>query len=315
MAHSTSTSTESVHDLIDNLATFAAAAGWVVERNTLSGTNRTLTLKRPESDYVHVYNTSQGQLLMRASTGYDGALAPAAQPGVTPEDCITARLTGPYPKVWFFSEGSEVVVVVRRADQNGAYASFAFGVIQKYGSYAGGTFIDGTYFDSSEGGSGRWNGSGFDHGLLAYGTSGAGYVRADADGVSGQWLRLATAAALVQSGPPGVANMSSTNQAGATFSVARLMGAADDNAFSGRSMLFPIEIAIRRAGTPTYYSPAGVVSTVRAVSLAKFAPEDELSIASETWVVFPIVNKRAETDASGDPHASGNVGFAVRKTA
>lgn len=313
MAHSTSTSTASVHDLIDNLATFAAAAGWTVERNTLSGTNRTLTLRRPESDYVHVYNTDQGWLRMRASTGYDGALAPAAQPGVTPEDCITARLTGPYPKVWFFSEGSEVVVVVRRADQNGAYASFAFGVIQKYGSYAGGTFIDGTYFNASGSNSGRWSGS--DHGLLAYGTSGAGYVRADADGESGQWLRLATAAALVQSGPPGVANMYSTNQSGATFSTARLMGAADDNTFSGRSMLFPIEIAIRRAGTPTYYSPAGVVSTVRAVSLAKFAPEDELSIASETWVVFPIVNKRAETGGNGDPHASGNVGFAVRKTA
>ena len=74
------------------------------------------------------------------------------------------------------------------------------------------------------------------------------------------------------------------------------------------------EIAVRRAGTPTYYSPAGVVSTVRAVSLAKFAPEDELSIASENWVVFPIVNKRAETGGTGDPHASGNVGFAVRKT-
>ena len=133
--------------------------------------------------------------------------------------------------------------------------------------------------------------------------------------MSGQWLRLATGAALVQSGPLKVANTYSTNQAGATFSTARLMGAADNNTFSGRSMLFPIEIAIRRAGTPTYYSPAGVVSTVRAVSLAKFAPEDELSIASETWVVFPIVNKRAETYGDGDPHASGNVGFAVRKTA
>ena len=313
MAHSTSTSTASVHDLIDNLATFAAAAGWTVERNTLSGANRTLTLKRPESDYIHVYNTNQGQLLMSASTGYDGALAPAAQPGVTPEDCITARLTGPYPKVWFFSEGSEVVVVVRRADQNGAYASFAFGVIQKYGSYAGGTFIDGTYFNASGYNSGLWSGA--DHGLLAYGPSGAGYVRADADGVSGQWLRLATAAALVQSGPLSAASMYSANQEGATYSSARLMGAADDNTFTGRSMLFPIEIAIRRAGTPAYYSPAGVVSTVRAVSLVKFAPEDELSIASETWVVFPIVNKRAETGGEGDPHASGNVGFAVRKTA
>jgi len=313
VAHSTSTSTASVHDLIDNLATFAAAAGWTVERNTLSGTNRTLTLKRAETDYIHVYNVNPGQLLLRASTGYDGALAPSAQPGATPQDAVTARLTGPYPKVWFFADGTEVAVVARRGDQNGAYASFAFGAIQKYGSYTGGTFVDGTYFDRAGGGSGSWTGS--DHGLLAYGPSGAGYVRADADGVSGQWLRLASGAALVQSGPLITANMYSANQGGATHSSARLMGAADDNTFSGRSMLFPIEIAIRRAGTPVYYSPVGVVSTVRAVSLAKFAPEDELSIASETWVVFPIVNKRAETNGTGDPHASGNVGFAVRKTA
>lgn len=311
MSHSTSTSTSSVHDLIDNLATFAAAAGWTVVRNTIAGTNRTLTLKRAESDYVHVFNNAPGRLLLRASTGYDGALPPAAQPGVTPEDCITARLVGPYPKVWFFAGGTEIAVVVRRADQNGAYASFAFGVLQKYGTYAGGTFVDGTYFDRTGGGSGSW-GSG-EHGLLAYGSSGAGYVRADADGVSGQWMRLASADALVQNGPLQVANIYSTNQAGSCYPVARLLGAADDNTFSGRSLLYPAEIRIRRAGSPTYYSPAGYVDSVRSVSLAKFSPEDELSIASETWVLFPIVAKRAQSGASGAPHASDDVGIAIRK--
>lgn len=311
MAYNTSTSIASVANLIDTLATFASAAGWTVERNTLSGANRTLTLKRAETDYIHVYNVTPGQLLLRASTGYDGALAPPAQPGATPQDAVTARLTGPYPKVWFFADGTEVAVVVRRGDQNGAYASFAFGAIQKYGTFDGGTFVDGTYFDRSGSNSGAWTGN--DHGLLAYGSSGAGYVRADADGVSDQWMRLSGAEALAQSGPPNAANMYSANQAGSCFSVARLLGAADDNTFSGRSLLYPIELSIRRAGSPTYYSPIGYVDSIRAISLAKFSPEDELSIASETWAVFPIVNKRDFSGTSGAPHASGNVGIAIRK--
>lgn len=311
MAYSTSTSIASVANLIDTLATFASAAGWTVERNTLSGANRTLTLKRAETDYIHVYNVNSGQLLLRASTGYDGALAPSAQPGATPQDAVTARLTGPYPKVWFFADGSEVAVVVRRGDQNGAYASFAFGAVQKYGTFGGGTFVDGTYFDRSGGSSGSWTSS--DHGLLAYGSSGAGYVRADADGVSGQWARLAGDEAQVQSGPLNEARVYPVSQGGSCFSVARLLGAADDNTFSGRSLLYPIELSVRRAGSPTYYSPVGYVDSIRAVSLAKFSPEDELSIASETWTVFPIVNKRDFSGATDAPHASGNVGIAIRK--
>lgn len=315
MPNSSSTTTANVHDLIDNLATFAEDAGWIVERNTLSGTNRTLTLKRAESAYIHIFNTSQGQLRMRASTGYNGALPPSGQPGVCPEDVVTARMTGPYPKVWFFADGLDVTVVTRRSDENGAYASFAFGVLQKYGAYTGGTYIDGTFFDRGGGNSGRWNSS--DHGLLAYGTNG-GYVHADADGVVGQWNRIgatsAAGAALVQNGPLEAAGSYNAGQTGPTYSVARLLGAADDNVFSGRSMLYPIEVMIRRAGTPAYFSPVGVVGSVRAISLAKFAPEEELAIASETWTVFPIVRKRAQSGGVNDPHSSGDVGFAVRKT-
>lgn len=311
MAHSTSTTTTSVHDLINNLATFALAAGWTVERNTLSGTNRTLTLKRAETDYIHVFNTSQDRILLRGSTGFDAGAVPSAQPGASPGGATVSRVQGPYPKVWFFADGPEVVVVVRRGDQNSAYASFAFGALAKYGTYSGGTYFDGTYFDQVTGGSsGRWQNQ-RDHGLLAYGVGSSGYVRADADAV-GQWHRIGEDA-LVQSGPLVAANAYTTNQTAAVFSVARLIGAADDNVFSGRSMLYPVELTVRRAGSPAYFSPVGASGLLRAASLAKFAPEDELSIASETWALFPTVSKRAQSDAVDAPQASDNVGFAVRK--
>lgn len=320
MAYQSSTSIAANQNLIDAIASFAAAVGWTVERNTLVGANRTVTLRKPGvTDYIHIFNTDTGNVRMRASVGYDAGLAPSAQPNVSPADTIINALTGPYPVVWFFADGDCVHVVVRRSDITGAYAHIMFGALTKYGAYAGGTYVDGTYFGTSGGGTGAWGGD--DHAPFGLGyTVTRGYLRCDADGVSNRWFPTsASDAGTTQThadggvGPEGSVNMYSGGQGYSTYDITRLVYYADNNTFSGRSFLQLIQINVPRAGSPQYVSPAGFVGNLRYVSLAKFDPEQELSIAGETWMVFPVARKAAGSSTSGAPIGTGIFGFAIRK--
>jgi len=319
VAFQTSTSIASNELLVDAIATFAAANGWTIESNTLVAAVRTVTLRKPGvSDYIHIFTASTNQIRMRASTSFDPAFPPGQQVGVTPADCQVNNLLGPYPNVWFFANGDEINIVVRRSDTTGAYSHMAFGVLTKYGTFNGGTFIDGSYFNPTGSSSGNWDANN-DHALFGYGNNAYGYIRIDADSLVNKWFPICntSAADIAFSGvgPLGSANMYSANQLGPTYDLGRLINGADDNVFSGRSILHVIDIMFRRQGTPVYLSPAGYISNTRYVSLAKFDPEQELSIADETWMVFPVVRKGAESSTSGAPNASANNGYAIRKVA
>lgn len=319
VAFQSSTSIASNELLVDAIATFAAANGWTIEGNSLVGAVRTVTLRKPGvSDYVHIFTTSTNQVRMRASVSYDPAFPPGQQVAVTPTDCVINNLLGPYPNVWFFADGNEINVVVRRSDTTGAYSHMAFGVLTKYGVYSGGTFIDGSFFNTTTTSSGQWDSTN-DHGMFGYGNANYGFVRVDADAPVNKWFPIcntnAADIAFSGVGPLGAANTYSANQLSPTYDLGRLINGADDNVFSGRSILHVIDLVFRRQGTPVYLSPAGYIANTRYVSLAKFDPERELSIADETWMVFPVVRKATESSTSGAPNASGNNGFAIRKVA
>lgn len=321
MAYQTSSTIASNAALIDAIATFAAANGWTVDRNTLTGANRVVTLhKAGVTDYIHLFNTNTSEVRMRASVGYDSGLAPGAQPNVTPADCISNNLVGAYPMVWFFADGDEINIVVRRADTNGAYSHISFGRITKYGTFTGGTYIDGSYFNSTGSSSGTWD-SVNDHGLFGHGSANNGYMRIDADGATNKWFPIygnssaSGDVAFSNVGPLSAANAYSANQRYPTYDISRFINAADDNTFSGRSVMQVIEFYCTRTGSPLYVSPVGYSANTRYVSLAKFVPEQEYPVADDTWVVFPVVRKAASSSTGGAPNASDNNGFAIRKVA
>ena len=288
--------------LIDIVANFCSAAGWTVLRNQIANGNRRVTLHKPGvTDYVHLYNTDASNVRFRISIGYDGNLGPEAQPLVSGE-ARTWIGAGAYPKSFLFASQDQVWAVVGIA-ASGEYRHFTFGRLEKVGAYAGGTYVDGQVWPKSS-----WWATWTNNSWPLSGRPGAdsGFLRVDipADSKENYYFTIGgnsgASAAFGEVGDSARASLLSQN--------------ADDNAFSGRSILHVIPVFVGRTGSALYYSPAGVVQDVRVCSLNKFEPEQEITIASDTWKVFPIVAKRPMNGASGvQPAASGDHGIAIKK--
>lgn len=326
MAYIEHANVANLHTLIDLIAQFCAANGWTVERNSLNGTNRTATLRIPGvSDYVHLYNTDQVSLKSRVSIGYSAAAAPGSQPNVSPSDGNSNVQPGPYPRLKLFANGTAVHVAISTATA-GEYRHHAFGVLQKAGNYVGGTYADGTYWGRLTGSySGYMTSNGDNRVLFGHNSTavGCGHLRADSveDGRSNSFHRISNyytgALAAEGSACTGVGSLgqSVTSQTSYdTMWLGRALGGADENIFSGRSVFHPITMSIRRAGASPYLSPVGVVIGTRACSVAKLEPEQEITIGDETWVVFPFLRKLAMSATTNATPATGNYGWAVRKS-
>ncbi|MBH1632462.1 hypothetical protein I5U01_16285 [Stenotrophomonas maltophilia] len=324
MAYAEFNNVPNVQTLIDQVLQFAQANGWTVERNNLVGANRTATLRIPGvSDYVHLFNTDQLSLKSRLSIGYDGNATPSAQPLVSPRDVSTFELVGPFPRLKLFANGNSIHIAIAQAIA-GEYRHHTFGVLEKAGDYAGGTYVDGTYWART----GSWSGMLAQNGnnVVPFGhntsNTGCGHVRADSaeDGRTNSYHMLcnyygSTLGVEGQAGS-GVGSIyqSTTSATYDSMWLGYALAGCDENTFSGRSVIHPIRLCVRRAGTGVYLSPIGRVSGLRACYLEKLEPEMEVTIGDDTWVVFPWVRKLAMSSTTNAPPASGNYGWAVKKS-
>lgn len=312
MAYSEQTSIADAADLIHRIANFADAEGWTVERNDLVGANRTVTIRKPGvTDYIHIYNTSAAAILMRISVGYDGLLTPPNQPNVS-DECFTRIEAGPYPKLFLFSDGDWLWVAIGIA-LSGEYRHMAIGMLDKAGAYDGGTYIDGSHWGSTSYRA-TFN---YNHVPFLNPTGNApgsvGRVRADstADGRSNFFFSFGT-----HSSAPNPVDALTEFGDDAAGRASCLIVRTDDNAFSGRSVFHPLPVYVARTGSTKYYSPIGVVPGVRLCSIQKFEPEQEITIGTDVYKVFPCVAKRPMNGSNVvQPGASGNYGYAVRKVA
>lgn len=309
MAYQENTTVASPDVLIDTLMTFCATAGWTVLRNTVAGSSRTATLHKPGvTDYIHVYNLDAAYVRMRISIGYDDALPVEQQPNVSGES-RTLLNAGAYPKAFMFASQDQVWVAVGIA-ASGEYRHFTFGRLEKAGAYTGGTYADGTVWPGGNYHA-TWTQNHYPFQADYQSNTSYGYLRVDVpdDGKANNFFLLGRTTS-------GNTHEAAYGEAGANGRAARLALNADDNAFSGRSILHTIPVFVGRTGSQLYYSPAGVVQDVRICSLNKFEPEQEVPIAGDLWKVFPIVAKRAMNTAQGvQPAASGDYGFAIKKVA
>lgn len=324
MAYAEFSNIPNLQTLIDLVVQFAQANGWTVERNTISGANRTATLRIPGvSDYVHLFNTDQLYLRSRLSIGYNGSLDPASQPLVSPRDVSTYELVGAFPRLKLFSNGYAIHVAIAQAIA-GEYRHHVFGALEKAGDYSGGTYVDGTYWPRTGSWSGMVNSSG--NNVIPFGhntnSTGCGSVRADSveDNRVNSYHLICNyyGSSLNEEGQAG-SGVGTIYQVidSPTYDSMWLgfaLGGTDENIFSGRSVFHPITLSVRRAGTTPYLSPIGRVSGLRACYLEKLEPEQEVTIGDDTWMLFPWLRKLPMSNASNAPPASGNYGWAVKKS-
>jgi hypothetical protein len=326
MAYAEHVNVANLQTLIDLVVQFAAANGWTVERNTLASASRTATLRIPNvSDYVHLFNNDQVDLCTRISIGYNAGAAPSAQPNASQRDGLSNVLPGPYPRLKLFANGNAIHIAVATATA-GEYRHHAFGVLEKAGDYVGGTYADGTHWGALTGYTSGYINTNYNNVVLfgyGYQNFAKGHVRADSaeDGRVNSYHQInnylsgglgveGTACTGVGSISQSASNSSSQD----TLWLGRALAGADENNFSGRSIFHPITISVRRKGDAQYLSPIGQVSGLRACYLEKLEPEQEVTIGQETWVVFPWLRKLPMSTEQNAPPASGNYGWAVRKS-
>lgn len=295
MAYQEITTAASPADIINAIATFAASNGWTVERNNLVTTNRTVTLKRAETDYIHLWNTSTVEVRVIGSVGYSSAAAPDAQTNSGSEARANVQ-AGPYTKVFLFAaETPSPHIHVAIETSAGLFRHISFGLLEKVGTYTGGTYYDATNWQLTGVNAHSWSSSShacFECGAGSY----RGAIRADiaADSRVNAWASL------------------NQNLSGATYRGLNGLQSANNNAgsgwlttfaynrnsppFSGNVLLAPIQNFVYRTGD--LYSPVGVFPNVRYLTMARFSAGEEISIAGDTWKIFPFVRQGSLGDST-----------------
>lgn len=327
MATATGTYTD-LHDFINKLQVFAAANGWTVNKFNLgSGTiSNTEAYLQNGSQYVNIrgkitnttvtrYNasilTDYPELEAWGSTGFNGGSAIDAQPGtsagvVTKVDWIVSPGLG----YWFFSDGSTYVHAVAETVAN-EFEHFVFGEMDKAGSYTGGNYIDGTYWQ--QGASTVADEDDVAHSVCFDSLNGTAarvgmvYVSGPAGETFNGWRRLAGSSNGAQIvGDEGQIIGSVRNKQ----PFWPFIGFSTPNDFNDASPLFPIHLFLVRSSD--LISPLGTVKDVRYLNIQNFTPKDTITLGSDTYQLFPITTKRSPTETATTAHNSGWQGYAYK---
>lgn len=284
------TNATSVEDLINKIALFAGNNGWTVHRNNLVTTNRTVTMSKT-GDYIHLYNTSTTSgMFVRSSVGYDGGLAATAQPNQSVSVANANVSTGPFSNVFLFSNNDCIFAVVEIA--SGVFRHLCFGMLQKLGTYTGGTFFEAHNVDTRPGYGPADPWYDWQHPMFASDSASNGNrggVRCDVDGNTNYFAPFARYdryTTPVASGAMG--NMQNTG-AGEHEGRVTLFYNRSINSWSGITPLQPVKIRVERPSG--YWSEIGIVPAIRFLNMTRFQAGDEFSIGSDTWKVFPWVRK------------------------
>jgi len=304
-------------DLLDRLRLFLLANGWAVDfwGNQTAVTGKALSVSKAGLHATFLSQTSGGNgasdpapyLGVIGHTGHTPNANPATQAAASPPVYCNA-VTGPFVGYDFFEgvgrDGPYVHVVIET--QAGHFKHLGTGILDREGVYTSGQYT----FAS------RWNyGTSYvfdtnsPYHATPFDSAGAyavwGYVRADADGATPQWLMgsdpQTQEARAVSSGllnAPGGAG----NYGGVQHGPARSM----PSAVTGRTLLLPCLLLGERAGG--FFSPLGAPPDVRHVRLDHHNPKDVITLGTTQWRVYPNIRKNG---VATEPN-SGAWGLAYR---
>lgn len=271
------------------------------------------------SQYGGKYRAEVTGLCLYGSTGYDGGETWDYQPGGTLNGSnswgvvMTELSTTAIPAYYFFQDGDTVIVVVEYTA--GKYQWFCFGCLEKQGTYTGGQFFSGS-LGSYEPSYQILNTSPTDQTMFMTvnydsSTDGNGAVYLDVDSVAG-WR---ASGYLGGSGSgtgyrsiilPGLRSNdgSKTGTNTANNSLTGFFHSRSPNHYNGLAPFAPCYVLVKRSNNN--FSLLGWPKSIRVINNLNYDPADEITLASDTWMIFPEHSK-----ADADP----NVGFAVKQVA
>lgn len=285
-------------DIVPQIGAFAAAAGWTVT-GASTGAGATRNLTRPGGGATilleHVtgtvsLQTIRASLLVVSPTFY-------TQTSNVRVGGTTSVPTTPLPtNLHLFSGTEEGHAFIAAAIQfaNGHWRHLYLGNMVKRGTYSGGEALSGTHpHNASTAGTFTQT----DHKLL-FGsrtdistgqvpTNNHGGVHVDAAGIAAKWHlnRLP----YVGGTNPGLSTAGRVF-GGSNEAFNEIISYYGEMPFDAASILVPINLLITE-GSPIRVRPIGHPAGVRLVSIKNYDPLAQITVAGETWRVFPMVKK------------------------
>lgn len=138
MAYQLISSITSHENLLDQLATFLAAAGWTVDENTLASGQRVIFVHTAFDSGIGSENfyfgletagtTDSSWIQLSAATGYAGSTARASQSGYSGQCRISVK-AGSMPRAWLHATAQYCHVVVEVA--SGYHQTLGFGCLDR----------------------------------------------------------------------------------------------------------------------------------------------------------------------------------------
>lgn len=316
MAYATSSATN-VDGVLDAFRLFAIAQSWTVNTHESITDGMWLHLSKGTAHF-DLYtdndppsNSYSPDMMIKGATGYDAGQTHLTQPGArtdTQVQQVNDLFAGPFVSHHLFG-GSDFIHCVVEVS-SGRFVHFGIGTLEKAGTYGGGEYLYGErwYLDSA---SYTADPASAQH-YYPFASNG-GQVRFDENDLSGSdtykdWALIAISADSYASSLHAIC----FNQVTSPVPAAPMWQnvTRQPNYFNGMSMLIPFTIACGR--TSNLISILGAPKELRYINIKYLAASQELTLGSDTWLIFPVKQK-GEKIVYGLTPVSGWHGIAYKK--
>lgn len=282
-------------DLVSKLATFAAANGWTIS----PGTTGSVFIK---GDIVVGMIGNASDVSLRGALAYNGAAAWNAQTNNAGQSTTCDTGAGPFTAYHFFAgaEATKEYLHVAVEVSAGHFRHFSLGSLIKQGTYTGGTYVDSTNWANSTTNQNIPDSGSHQVICDANADTGNGQVWCDYDAKTNNWQIIRTASQTTTT--LGTGNVRDQG-------ISQMFMSLGYQRWNLRQLLAPLQYFVNRASS--LKSPIGRIPDMRMVGMQNLVAGDEVTVGSDTWLVFPMI-QRTDSWGSGNSaiESSGHYGYA-----
>lgn len=303
-------SASNVSAVLQALATFAASAAWTIDQSAATGTGSVdwiLQMHNTVGSYIQMYaHEASGANQYKIEVFGGTAIASSTTLTNQSTSCLCGLNAGPFTAYHFFAEttnSSYLHILVEIS--TGLFGDIFCGQLNAVGGASpaiyiansdwsyGGTFQ--SYYDV---------GTGFNNNLPFHDGSVDQVCGATVDGTLRWFVPFQTASA------PGRMKMPLYSSQGYLYDAI----VRTPNTFNEVTPLHPVHYFLER-GTGGVFSYVGSVPDLRLLNIQNFAAKDEITIGSDTWKIFPLIQKSLPWNINNAPASSGPYAVALLKSA